>query len=134
MNTGNGLKVLMCVDDEPIILMAMRQELRLHLKQQAAVDTCGRAEEALKRIDEYRNKDVAIILVISDWRMPGMNGDEFLSALHKRHPDIPMVLVTGQADQNEIDRLQREVGLFQVLRKPWRVAELRSIVDRVLDS
>lgn len=127
-------KVLICVDDEPIILMAMKQELRLHLKQQAAVETWGRAEDALNRIAEYRGRDVRVILVISDWLMPGMSGDEFLSALHERYPDIPVVLITGQAEESDIESLRTRTGLKHVLRKPWRAQELRGIVDAAFQA
>lgn len=134
MTDIDGDKVLICVDDEPIILLAMKQELRLHLKRQAAVETCASAAEALALIEDCRNRKVRIILVISDWLMPGMNGDEFMLRVHERYPDIPLVLVTGQADEREIERLKREVSIRMVLRKPWRSSDLRAVVDSVLAS
>lgn len=124
--------VLLCVDDEVIILLALKQELKLHLRQQIQVDTCDRAEEALQRIGTYRNRDVKVILVISDWLMPGMRGDVFLGKVHADYPDIPIILVTGQADEGEITRLRETIGLRHVLRKPWSSKELLSIVDRIL--
>ena len=121
-------KVVLCVDDEAIILLAMKQELRLSLGNGVAVDTCSRAADALERIDQYHSREVQVIVVISDWLMPGMSGDEFLSRVHQRYPEIPVILVTGQADEKEIARLRATIGLSHVLKKPWSSAALTSLV------
>lgn len=134
MQQPEAAKALICVDDEPILLMAMKQELKLNLKDRVTIDTCSRAGEALKRIEAYRSRNVDVILVISDWLMPGMRGDEFLAEVHRAYPDIPMVLVTGQADEAEIARLKEAVGLRHVLRKPWRSKELLRIVEETISA
>jgi len=121
-------KVVLCVDDEAIILLAMKQELKLSLGSGVTIDTCSRAAEALEHIDQYRSKEVKVIVVISDWLMPGMSGDEFLGHVHERYPEIPVILVTGQADEKEIARLRATIGLNHVLKKPWSSAALTSLV------
>ena len=127
-------KVVLCVDDEAIILLAMKQELRLSLGNEVTIDTCSRAAEALERIAQYRSKEVKVIVVISDWLMPGMSGDEFLARVHERYPEIPVILVTGQADEKEIARLKATIGLTHVLKKPWSSAALSSLVKSLADS
>lgn len=128
-HSGETRGALICVDDEPIILLALKQELKLRLADKTiAVDTFIRAQEALTRIDDYVQRGVEVILIISDWLMPGMGGEEFLLKVHEKHPGIPVVLVTGQADENEIARLKEEVSLQAVIRKPWTASQLVTVV------
>lgn len=128
MTDASEKKVVLCVDDEAIILLAMKQELKLSLGNGVTIDTCSRAAEALERIDQYRSREARVIVIISDWLMPGMSGDEFLGQVHERYPEIPVILVTGQADEREIARLKATIGLNHVLKKPWSSAALTSIV------
>jgi CheY-like chemotaxis protein len=71
-------KAILLVDDEAIILLAMRRELRSELGPSFRYEIATSAEEGLAVIDELATDGVRVVLVISDWLMPGMKGDEFV--------------------------------------------------------
>jgi CheY-like chemotaxis protein len=81
-------QAILCVDDEAIIVLAIKQELKTHFRERFIYETALNAEEALTIIDELTADGVSLILVISDWLMPGMKGDEFLSVVKRNHPKI----------------------------------------------
>jgi DNA-binding NtrC family response regulator len=125
-------EALLCVDDEAIILLSMKQELKRRFTGRFVIETALDASEAQAVIDELESRGVATVLVISDWFMPGVRGDQFLVELHAKRPEVKAILVTGHADEAAVERARREAGLGAVLRKPWRPEELFSAVEAAL--
>ncbi len=74
----------------------------------------------------------AVGLVVSDYRMPEMNGVDLMREVRSRHPDIVLVLLTGYADVAVLSEAINEVGIYHYVEKPWRVADLQQIVRRGL--
>ena len=66
-------RAILCVDDEAIILIALKQELKIHFGDRFTYETAINALDALKAIDELSAEGIEIAVVISDWRMPGMS-------------------------------------------------------------
>lgn len=117
--TDMGKKVLF-VDDEPNVLQSIRRSLR----KQFDLDTAGGGEEALEMLasnDEYA-------IVVSDMRMPGMNGVEFLSQAKKEWPDTVRMMLTGNADQQTAVDAVNEGDVFRFLNKPCDAEALASAV------
>jgi response regulator RpfG family c-di-GMP phosphodiesterase len=75
-------------------------------------------------IEELEEDNVEIRLVISDWLMPEMKGDDFLILVHSSLPKTAKIMLTGQADHKAIERARREANLHRYLPKPWGEAEL----------
>jgi CheY-like chemotaxis protein len=123
------MKAILCVDDEPIIVLSLKRELQLMFGKQFVYESAQGAEEALEIIDQLLAEDIQTILVISDWLMPGMKGDEFLRVLRARHPETKGILVTGQADAQAIRSVLEEATAVAVLRKPWNSAELKGLIQ-----
>ena len=65
-----------------------------------------------------------MIILVSDWLMPAMKGDEFLIQVHQRFPNVIKVMLTGQADEAAIERAKSEANLHSCISKPWSVTEL----------
>ncbi|HOZ72377.1 MAG TPA: response regulator [Spirochaetales bacterium] len=122
-------EAILCVDDEAIILMAMKRELKTHFRDRFRFETALDAAEGLRIIDALSEDGVSVILVISDWLMPGMKGDEFLLRIRSLHPDIRTIMVTGHADPASIERTIKEAGAFTVLQKPWNRGELIAAIS-----
>lgn len=122
-------EALLCVDDEAIILMSMKQELKRRFGGRFLVETALDASEATAVIDDLEARGISTALVISDWFMPGVRGDQFLVELHARRPEVKSILITGHADEAAVERARREASLGAVLRKPWRSEELFSAVE-----
>jgi diguanylate cyclase (GGDEF) domain len=108
------------VDDEPHLLSAVA---RLFGGAPIAVLTFGDPEAAL---DFLLRGDVA--LVVSDFRMPRMNGSEFLSQVASARPRTRRILVSGQADFAELAAAVNEGSISRFIAKPWNVDDLRRIV------
>ncbi|HTD29413.1 MAG TPA: response regulator [Xanthomonadaceae bacterium] len=116
--------VLMCVDDEVIVLTALKDQLRRAYGSDYVVEVAESAEEALELLDELAEQGHTVLVIVSDWLMPGMKGDEFLVQAHQRFPTVIKIMLSGHAEQSAVDRVRREAGLHEFLSKPWNAAEL----------
>lgn len=121
--------VVLCVDDEPLILEALKTELRNRFAGRFSYETALDGHEALTLIEELVDEGISVVLVVSDWMMPGLKGDEFLSQVHQRWSSIRTILVTGHADREALERLQNSAGAPHVLSKPWKSQELWGLVE-----
>lgn len=121
----NRGRVVLCVDDEPGVLNAVRRSLR---DEPYDVITARSSEEALGWLDE-----VPVDLVISDQRMPGMLGTELLKEVRKRSPKTAIALLTGfRSAATVVQGL--EAGAETFLYKPWDERHLVETVRRLLNS
>ena len=71
--------ILLCVDDEIIVLTALKDQLRRAFGNDFVIDVAESAEEALELLDELAEQGHKLLVIVSDWLMPGMKGDEFLA-------------------------------------------------------
>jgi DNA-binding NtrC family response regulator len=123
---------ILIVDDEAILLLAIRQELRLALGAGYVFETAMSAQAGLDAIEDLSRKGVEVALIISDWLMPGMRGDEFLKIVRIGHPEVKLVMLSGHAEAEQMQNLAAEVQLFASLGKPYRKNELSEIAKRAL--
>ncbi|TVQ54077.1 MAG: response regulator [Spirulina sp. DLM2.Bin59] len=121
--------VILCVDDEPIVLESLRSQLREAFGECYIYEVAQDADDALEVIDEIQAESTDIILIVSDWLMPGMKGDEFLIQVHGRFPHVVKIMLTGQADATAIQRVQEEANLHKCLFKPWSESELINTIQ-----
>lgn len=126
-------KAIVCVDDEAIIVLSLKQEIQSRLGDRFICVSAMSADEAFQVIDELSQDNIPVALVISDWLMPGIKGDEFLIKLKTRHPEIRSIMITGYADDEAIDRTLRDAGASAVLRKPWATEELIAEIHACCD-
>ena len=127
-------KALICVDDEPIILDSLREQLEKHYGDEYIYETADSAEEALEIIDELDDDNVEIAIIVSDWLMPGMKGDTFLLNVDLKYPRVVKVLLTGQADQKSIETLEELADRFALIPKPWNKDELVNVIKIGLEN
>ncbi len=125
---------ILCVDDEPLVLSTLKEQLRRRFGERFLYETAQDVGEAWEVIDELLVDEISILVIVSDWLMPGVRGDEFLIAVHKRFPGIVTVLLTGQADDEAIERARNQANLHACLHKPWREEELAALVEAALPS
>ncbi len=83
-----------------------------------------------QRVEELAREGVKLILIISDWLMPGIKGDEFLETVRKSHPEIKAVMITGQADETVIEKLLESGCVSDVIEKPWSPERLMEAVKK----
>jgi CheY-like chemotaxis protein len=115
---------ILCVDDEPRILEAFERQLR----KQFDVRTALGSEKGMQAIAEQG----PFAVVVSDLRMPGMNGLEFLSRVRQTSPDTVRIMLTGDADLNAAMTAVNEGNVFQFLTKPCPGDRLTRALDAAL--
>ena len=125
------LRILL-VDDEPNILSALRRclagiDVRQLDGEALQFETFTTPEAAIER-----SEDQDFNLVISDYRMPSMNGVEFLSRMMQIQPAAPRVIISGFADRDAIIAAVNEVHLTRFIEKPWKDDDLRQAIVAIL--
>jgi DNA-binding NtrC family response regulator len=117
---------ILLVDDEPNVLTALERVL---FDEDYEVDTANSGEQALERVAA---KDYTII--VSDERMPGMGGAEFLSRVKELRPNTIRMLLTGQASLESTMKAVNGGEIYRFFLKPWDdhqvVLALRSAVEK----
>lgn len=127
-------KAILCVDDEVIILETLVEQLEKKLGSQYIYETAETAEEGLEIVEELTDDNVEVLIIVSDWLMPGMKGDEFLIKVHQQFPDIVTVLLTGQADDESILHAKNSANLHACLFKPWSEEDLIRTIKSGLEK
>ena len=118
---------ILLVDDEEPVRGFLKRGLELDGHQVAtAID----GSDALERLTE---EAAAFDLMLTDIRMPIMDGIALALAAKRDFPDLPILLMTGYADQRERAK-NLEVIIEDVLTKPFSLAEARAAVSRVLEA
>src|SRR5260221_12288783 len=119
MNSTNKKMVIICVDDEKIILDALNRQLQNHFGHQYEYEFCESADEAIALMDKLENEGFKTVMVVSDQIMPGMSGDEFLITVHKKYPKLVKILLTGQASLESAIKAINKANLYRYITKPW---------------
>lgn len=127
-------KAILCVDDEKIVLLSLRDQLSRHFGNSYTYEFAESADEALEVIEELNEDEVKILLIVSDWLMPNMKGDEFLIKVKQQFPEIVTVLLTGQADENAIERTRKYANLHGYIPKPWAEDTLIEVLKSGLEG
>lgn len=125
-------EAILLVDDESIILLSLRQELRSSLGNRYRYEIAKSAEEALEVFADLTGEGFTVILVISDWLMPGMKGDEFLLIVHERYPEVRTMMLSGQTDESRLGALREAGAMDAFVRKPWDNSALIAECSRLL--
>ncbi len=125
---------ILCVDDERIILTSLRDQIERHFGKQYQCELAQSADEALEVLAELNEDGVSTLIIVSDWLMPGMKGDELLIQVHQKFPKIKKILLTGQADAAAIERTQNMADLHRYLAKPWKEETLIDVIASGLEE
>lgn len=125
-------KAIICVDDEKTVLDSLKEQLKGLFGRKYILEMAESGDEALEIIEELIEDEIEVLLIVSDWLMPGLKGDEFLIKVHQKYPIIVKVLLTGQADEAAIERARRSANLHRCLSKPWSEAELFKTVTSAM--
>lgn len=128
--------ILMAVDDDTSVLEAVVQDLRRKYAQQYRVVRAASGQAALDTCAQLKERGDAIALFLSDQRMPGMTGVDFLSRAIPLYPDAKRVLLTAYADTDAAIRAINTAKIHYYLNKPWDPPEekLYPVLDDLLFS
>ncbi len=117
---------ILIVDDEKNILNALR---RLLNEEGYQIYTALSGEGGLEILKREK-----IDLIISDQKMPGMEGLEFLEKTVDNYPDVIRIILTGHAELNDAIRAINEGCVYKFIMKPWNDEELKITIRRALEQ
>ncbi len=123
---------ILCVDDEEIILTSLESLLNKHFGNYCDVELAQSAEDGLEIIQEFMEEDIEVVVILSDWLMPGMKGDEFLIKAEKLCPGMEKIMLSGHADEEAVKRAEDENALDIFVHKPWESDKLIKIISNGL--
>lgn len=114
-----GKPAIFAVDDDPQVLRAVERDVRQKYGMDYRVLRAESGEEALKTVKQLKDRDETVALFLSDQRMPGMSGVEFLEKAKKYFPSAKRTLLTAYADTDAAIRAINSAGIDYYLMKPW---------------
>jgi thioredoxin reductase (NADPH) len=124
------------VDDDPQVLAAVRRDLRSRYRESFTVISASSGEEAITTIKELKARGDSLAIVISDQRMPGLQGTDVLANSRELYPLARRVMLTAYSDIDAAIKAINVAHLDHYLSKPWDPPEERlyPVVDDLLDA
>ena len=126
--------IILCVDDDKTVLSALRTLLSNTIGNTCRVEVAESGQEALEICAELAADGHAPAVVISDFIMPHMRGDELLVRLHSLYPEMIKIMLTGQSDFAGVRRVINEANLYRFIDKPFRNADLVLTAKTAIDA
>lgn len=127
---------MLVVDDDAQVLAAVRRDLRARYREAYTIISATSGEEGLATVLELKARGDALAIVISDQRMPGIQGTELLARTREVYPLAGRVMLTAYSDIGAAIKAINEAHLDHYLSKPWDPPEehLFPVVDDLLDT
>ncbi len=126
--------VIICIDDEQAVLESLKVELKKALGDKYLIETAEGGEDALELFSELLEDEYEVALVLSDYIMPDIKGDELLKRFHQMSPRTLKIMLTGQADLEAVSNAIRYAKLYRYLPKPWHTEDLKLTVVEAIHS
>ena len=120
----NNERTVLCVDDEQNILSSLKRLLR---KESYRLLTATSGQQGLELLAQNK-----VDMVISDQRMPGMSGTDFLKQVKTLYPDIIRIILTGYTDVDSITEAINEGSIYKFFLKPWNANNLMLEIRQAL--
>jgi two-component system sensor histidine kinase/response regulator len=127
-------QVILCIDDESIVLDSLKEQLQKGFKGEISVEVAESGDEALEIFDELIHEGIEVPVVIADFIMPGMKGDALLEKIHSRKPAAKKILLTGQASIEGVGNAINKANLYRFISKPWEKDDLILTIKEAMKS
>jgi FixJ family two-component response regulator len=125
---------IICVDDDPMINLLLNFQLnKIVNSSTTCIETYSNPKEIYSQIENFISIGVKPILLIVDYQMPEMNGDELIIKVKEKYPNIPCVMLSGQANAIAINQLKKDKLLSEFIEKPWNEETLATVVNSYID-
>ena len=133
---GAARTVIVTVDDDPGVSRAVARDLRRRYGEQHRIVRAESGDTALDALREMKLRGDEVAVIVADYRMPGMNGIEFLERAMDFYPTARRVLLTAYADTGAAIDAINVVDLDHYLLKPWDPPEekLYPVIDELLSK
>ncbi len=127
------LPVLICIDDEMILLKSLEYELEDFFYKRIEIVTAQNPDEAYELIQEILEEQKKIFLIITDHNMGIYDGVEFLKEISLKYPNIQKILLTGYKTQQIENELKTHFNVHAIIEKPWFTSEIIKNVEECLN-
>lgn len=127
-------KIILCVDDEKIVLESLRSELEGKFEEPYVLEFAESGDEALEVIADLIADGDQLALIVTDYLMPGLKGDEILTKIYEKHPDSRQIMLTGQANLEGIANAINNAKLYRYISKPWEKSDLLLTIKEAIKS
>ena len=125
-------KIILCIDDEATILNSLKTELKGIFSKDYLIEVAENGLDALELVDELIAEKYEISLVISDYLMPQMKGDEVLKQIHLKSPKTIKIMLTGQATIEGVANAIKYARLYRYISKPWQQEDFKLTVTEAV--
>jgi response regulator RpfG family c-di-GMP phosphodiesterase len=126
--------VILCVDDDQSVLQALRSLLEKTMGGLADIEVAECGDDALDICNDLADEGRPVSIVISDYIMPNMRGDDLLIKLHELSPKMIKIMLTGQSDLTGVRRVVNKASLYRFLEKPFNNADLVLTAKSAVES
>jgi DNA-binding NtrC family response regulator len=122
MKTGN--KAILSVEDDTEVLSSLRMQLERNFSDEYVLEFAQNVDEAIGVIDDLIQQKVDVILLLSDWYMPGKNADVLVNYIKVKNPAVKVLVLSGQLDTQKAGAMLENNFIDRVMMKPWDEAAL----------
>lgn len=128
--------MIFAIDDDHAVIRAIERDLRKYYGREYRVMTAQSGEESLESLSKLKLKNEVVALFVSDQRMPGISGVDFLVRAKDIYPEAKRVLLTAYSDTDSAIKAINEVQLDYYLMKPWDPPQekLYPVLNDLLDE
>ncbi len=120
---------LLVVDDEPMVVQTLQMQLSPLTSEGVWTEGALSGQEALELISRL---PAPLAVVIADYLMPGLRGDDLLIEIHRLAPQAKLILLTGQAEAYNVGKIVNHAPLYRYITKPWDPTDLLLTVREAL--
>jgi DNA-binding NtrC family response regulator len=109
-------------------------QLERNFSEDYLLEFAQNVDEALTVIDELITHEISIILLLSDWFMPGKNADVLINSIKARNPSVKVIVLSGQLDHSIAGEMLENNIIDRVIMKPWDEGMLINQIRTFLPS
>ena len=129
MNTA-----ILAVDDDILVLNSLRIQLERKFGHAYILEFAQNVDEAIEVISDLTSSQIQLIVIISDWIMPGKNGDALAQYVKSIDPSIKVVVLSGQLQENIAKQMIESNEIDSIVTKPWSEDHLIAIIEKALEK
>ena len=125
---------IICVDDEKFVLSSLKAELKQFFGEEYQIETAEGGLEALDILRELLDENNDVPVIIADYIMPDIKGDDLLEQVHGISPKTLKVMLTGQAGPDAVGNAVNKARLYRYIAKPWDPDDLGMTIQEAVKS
>ncbi|MFN5296637.1 MAG: response regulator [Flavobacteriales bacterium] len=127
-------KAILTVEDDQEALNALRMQLERNFTNDYVLEFAQNVDEAISVIDDLVKENIELILLLSDWYMPGKNADVLVNYIKGKNPGVRVIVLSGQLDTSKAGKMLEENVIDRVIMKPWDESNLMNQIKGFLEE